>query len=157
MANSQELTTYASIQDLPKADRSILEKAIESREQAYAPYSRFKVGAAVLLEDGTIVCGNNQENAVYPTGLCAERVAVFAASANYPKKTILTIAISCRHSDKLTGSPRTSCGSCRQAMLEYELNQNKPIRIIFYGECGEVWIAPSTSILLPWFFDKSAL
>jgi len=157
MAESQQLITYASIEELSQLDKTLLKKAIESRERAYAPYSRFKVGAAVLLSDNTIVCGNNQENAVYPTGLCAERVAVFAASANHPQQTMKTIAISCRHSDKPTNSPRTSCGSCRQAMLEYELNQSEPIRIIFYGESGEVWIAPSTRILLPWFFDKSAL
>lgn len=157
MTKNNNLKKYSSITELQPTDKHLLEKAIESRERAYAPYSLFKVGAAVLLEDGTIVCGNNQENAVYPNGLCAERVAIFAAGANHPQKTIKTVAISCRHSQKETNMPRTSCGSCRQAMLEYELNQNKPIKLLFYGESGEVWEAPNTQMLLPWFFDKSAL
>lgn len=152
-----ELKKYADISALEDTDRALLQKAIASREQAYAPYSRFKVGAAVLLEDGTVVTGNNQENAVYPTGLCAERVAIFSAHANHPNTIIKAVAITCRKEGTYTDQPFTSCGSCRQAMLEYELKQEKPIRVLFYGEDGEVWEVPRTAVLLPWFFDKSAL
>ncbi len=142
---------------LNQKDRTLLEKAIESREQAYAPYSHFRVGAAVLLEDDLVVAGNNQENAVYPSGLCAERVAVFAANANHPGKKIKAIAISCRNTKRQTAIPFTSCGSCRQVMLEYEVKQEQPIRVLFYGEEGEVWEVPNTKVLLPLYFDKSAL
>lgn len=142
---------------LNQKDRTLLEKAIESREQAYAPYSHFRVGAAVLLEDDFVVAGNNQENAVYPSGLCAERVAVFAANANHPGKKIKAIAISCRNTKRQTAIPFTSCGSCRQVMLEYEVKQEQPIRVLFYGEAGEVWEVPNTKVLLPLYFDKSAL
>ena len=148
---------YPDIISLAPSDKAVLEKAVESREHAYAPYSHFKVGAAVLLEDGTVVEANNQENAVYPTGLCAERVAIFSAHANHPDKKIVLVAISCRSEHKPTLNPYTSCGSCRQAMLEYELLQDEPIRVLFYGEGGEVWEVPSTKVLLPWFFDRSAL
>ena len=142
---------------LNHSDKTLLEKAIESREQAYAPYSHFRVGAAVLLDNDLIVTGNNQENAVYPSGLCAERVAVFAANANHPGKKIKSIAISCRNTKRKTAIPFTSCGSCRQVMLEYELKQEQPIRVLFYGEDGEVWEVPNTKVLLPLYFDKSAL
>ncbi len=148
---------YAGLKELAKEDKTLLEAAIESREQAYAPYSRFYVGAAVLLNDGTIVTGNNQENAAYPSGLCAERVAIFSANANHPDQPIKAVAISCRNSEKRTAQPYTSCGSCRQVMLEYELKQEQPIRILFYGEEGEVWESSDAKSLLPWFFDRSAL
>ena len=151
------LKKYKSIEVLNNHDKQLLEKAIESREHAYAPYSHFRVGASVLLEGGTIVTGNNQENAVYPSGLCAERVAVFAANANYPGKKIKAIAISCRNTKRKTAIPFTSCGSCRQVMLEYELKQEEPISVLFYGEDGEVWKVPNTKVLLPLYFDKSAL
>ena len=152
-----EIKKYSSKEALSETDRALLEEAITSREQAYAPYSRFKVGAALLLEDGTIVKGNNQENAAYPSGLCAERVAIFAASANHPYKKMLAMAITCRHSEKETAPPLTSCGACRQVMLEYELKQNAPIKAFFYGAEGEVWEIPNTKSLLPLYFDKSVL
>jgi cytidine deaminase len=152
-----EVKKYSSKEALSTADKVLLEEAIKSREQAYAPYSRFKVGAALLLEDGTIVKGNNQENAAYPSGLCAERVAIFAASANHPQKKMLAMAVTCRHSEKPTLTPFASCGACRQVMLEYELVQENPIRTLFYGEDGEVWEVASTKLLLPFFFDKTVL
>jgi cytidine deaminase len=153
----ETLKKYESIDLLRKQDRQLLKKAIETREQAYAPYSLFKVGAAILLENDMIITGNNQENAVYPSGLCAERVAIFSARANYPNEKIMAVAISCRNTKEETHTPFTSCGSCRQVMLEYELEQHDPIRVLFYGETGEVWEVPSTRTLLPLYFDKSAL
>ena len=155
--SAETIREFENIDKLALEDRALLQQAIESREQAYAPYSRFYVGAAVQLANGHIVRGNNQENAVYPNGLCAERVAIFAAHANYPKEKIITVAITCRNTQKPTTEPRTSCGSCRQAMLEYELNQAQPIRVLFYGETGRVWLIASTKLLLPFYFDKSAL
>lgn len=151
------LKTYASIDALEKADRELLEAAITSREHAYAPYSHFRVGASVLLENGIVVSANNQENAAYPSGLCAERVAVFSAMANYPDQKIQTVAISARSEQKHTGSPATSCGACRQVMLEYEIKQNQPIRILFYGETGQVWEVSEVKILLPFYFNKDFL
>lgn len=153
----KELIKHSSIDQLSAADQDLLNKAITSREQAYAPYSHFKVGAAVQLANGEVILGNNQENAAYPTGLCAERVAIFAARANHPKEPITAIAITCRNSKQLTNQPFTSCGSCRQVMLEYELEQKAPIRMLFYGETGEVWEVPNNKVLLPLYFDGSAL
>lgn len=152
-----ELIKYASIEALDSEARVLLEAAIKSRERAYAPYSHFRVGAAVLLENGKTVSGNNQENAAYPSGLCAERVAVFSANANFPDLKIRSIAISCRHEYKLTDQPFTSCGACRQVLLEFEQKQDSPIKTFFYGETGEVWELPNTKLLLPFFFDKSIL
>jgi cytidine deaminase len=151
------LKRYSSVKELSQEDHDLLMQAIQSRELAYAPYSHFRVGSAIKLANGVVVTGNNQENAVYPSGLCAERVAIFAARSSYPEVIIETIAITCRHEEQHTDKPFTSCGSCRQVMLEYELNQQEPIRILFYGESGEVWEVPNTKVLLPFFFDKSAL
>lgn len=153
----QQLKKYSDLAQLSETDLVLMNKAIEIRERAYAPYSHFNVGAAVLLANGEIISGSNQENAVYPSGLCAERVAVFAAKSAFPDVPILAVAISCRNTVSATTHPQTSCGTCRQVMLEYELNQEIPIRVLFYGETGEVWEAPSTKMLLPFYFDKSAL
>ena len=153
----KELKTYASFDELSEQDQILLKAAIKSREQAYAPYSHFKVGASVLLDNGKVITGNNQENAAYPSGLCAERVAVFAAKANYPNAAIVAMAVSARNSNRKTNEPATCCGSCRQVMLEYELNQQSPIKIIFYGEEGNVWELPSTKLLLPLFFNRDFL
>ena len=152
-----KLKTYASIDSLEQADRDLMEAAITSREHAYAPYSHFRVGASVLLEDGTVVTANNQENAAYPSGLCAERIAVFSAMANHPDKNILVVAITARSEQKRTDSPATSCGACRQVMLEYEIKQKRPIRVLFYGETGEVWEVPEVKMLLPFYFNKDFL
>lgn len=152
-----ELKKYTSKSELSQADETLLDEAIKSREHAYAPYSHFRVGTSLLFEDGTIEIGNNQENAAYPSGLCAERVALFSARAKFPTKKIVAMAIACRHENKHTDFPLTSCGSCRQVMIEYELNQQQPIRLLFYGEAGEVWELPNVKTLLPFFFDKSIL
>ena len=152
-----ELKTYTSIDSLNSVDRGLLEEAIKSREQAYAPYSHFRVGASVLLEDEIMISANNQENAAYPSGLCAERVAVFSAMANHPNKKILAIAITARSEQTKVDAPATSCGACRQVMLEYELKQSQPIRVLFYGEEGEVWEVADVKTLLPFYFDKELL
>ena len=135
----------------------MLDAALEAVEKAYAPYSNFKVGAALRLEDGTIVTGNNQENIAYPSGLCAERVAVFAASANHPGKAVEAIAICSKSGEFEMDHPVTPCGACRQSLFEYESNQDNGIRTILYGAAGEVWVVNSIRDLLPLTFEEQGL
>ncbi|WP_374957701.1 cytidine deaminase [Gilvibacter sp.] len=157
----QKITTtyevYPNLEALPAEARFLMQKAIAAREQAYAPYSKFKVGAAVALENGVIVIGSNQENAAYPTGLCAERVAVFSAGANHPGVTITQIAITAAASDYELSEPVTSCGACRQALLEYEHKQDSAIEIFFMGASGTVVKTKSVANLLPLNFNSSYL
>ncbi|WP_010250799.1 cytidine deaminase [Myroides injenensis] len=156
-----ELTTtfleYDSINELNPEDKMLMEKAIEVRKNAYAPYSKFRVGAALLLEDGTIVQGSNQENAAYPSGLCAERTAIFHASAIHPNKKILKLAISASSDVKLTNFPIPPCGACRQSILEYEVKQDQPIEMFFMGAEGIVCYSPSLINILPFHFDKNSM
>ena len=112
--------------------------AIDTRKNAYAPYSQFKVGCAILLDNNKIVVGSNQENAAYPSGLCAERVAIFQAGAIYPKAKIIKIAITAASENNPTIKPIPPCGACRQSIAEYEFKQDTPIEIYFMGETGEV-------------------
>jgi cytidine deaminase len=157
---SVELTchfTECDVTELTAAERDLLEKARQSHKMAYAPYSNFHVGAAVLLENGTIVLGNNQENASYPLGLCAERVAIFAASANHPGVKIKSIAISAASKEVQVNKPVTPCGACRQVMAEYEFRDKSPIRIIMAGEKGKVLITESVKELLPYQFTADDL
>ncbi|WP_298530617.1 cytidine deaminase [uncultured Algibacter sp.] len=151
------LYIYESLDTLPKATINLMEHAVEARKKAYAPYSKFQVGAALLLDNNEIVIGNNQENASYPSGLCAERTAVFYAGSQYPNAKILQIAISAASLNKQTDKPIPPCGACRQAISEYELKQESPIEIFFMGEIGNVAKSNSLSNLLPFIFDKSEL
>ena len=148
---------YEQLSELPAAVFSLMEAAVEARNNAYAPYSRFNVGAAILLENNKIVIGSNQENAAYPTGLCAERVAIFQAGALYPNVKIKTIAITATSQKRKSTNPIPPCGSCRQAISEYESNQDEPIEIYFMGEIGEIIKAESLADLLPLSFDKKNL
>lgn len=134
-----------------------MSKALEARSKAYAPYSKFSVGCAVLLEDGTILQGNNQENAAYPSGLCAERVAIFAAGANHPGKVISKLAIAASPMDDSLHKPVPPCGACRQSIAEYENSQKKPIELLFMGADGPVMRSNSISDLLPLIFDSAYL
>ena len=148
---------FDNANELPVADRQLLQEAINASHNAYAPYSNFHVGAAVMMEDGKIVHGSNQENAAYPSGLCAERVAVFAAGSNYPGKKITAIAITAMFegTDKLLSvSP---CGDCRQVMAEYEHRYQQNIRMIITGENGKVMVIPNTKTLLPLMFNSDNL
>jgi cytidine deaminase len=137
--------------------QSLMLKAIEARNKAYAPYSNFQVGAALELENGTIVTGSNQENASYPAGLCAERTAIFYAGSKYPDLKIKTLAISAGPKEKDFTEPVPPCGSCRQAIAEYEQNQKSPIGIYFMGKSGEVKHVESLLSLLPLAFNKAFL
>ena len=154
---SFELLVFESLGELNKQDHEVLLKAIDARKDAYAPYSNFKVGAAVLLGNGEMVLGNNQENASYPSGLCAERVALFYAGARYPGVKIISIAISAMANSHLVDKPAAPCGNCRQAISEYEFKQNSPIEIILMGETGEILKCKSVADILPLGFNKSYL
>ena len=152
-----DLEIYEGIEELSSSDRSLLEKAIEARENAYAPYSNFQVGAAVLMENGEVVIGNNQENASYPSGMCAERVAIFHAGAIHPGVAILAIAISAASKNHVLYVPAGPCGNCRQAILEYENKQNPPISLLLQGQEGPVYKCSSLKDILPLSFGNSFL
>ncbi|TKD59330.1 cytidine deaminase [Flavobacterium sp. ASW18X] len=154
---SCEIEVYESEKALQPNDKSLMQAAVEARDGSYAPYSKFNVGAALLLEDGIVVKGSNQENASYPSGLCAERVAIFAAGANYPNKKIMAIAISVASQLHLVDRPAAPCGNCRQAILEYEVKQQTPISILMQGAEGAVYKSESLGNLLPLSFDGSFL
>lgn len=152
-----QLSIYKATDELSQTDMDLLEKAVAARNDAYAPYSNFQVGAAVLMENGEIVIGNNQENASYPSGLCAERVAVFQAGAKYPNQTIKAIAISATSKNYVVDTPAGPCGNCRQSIAEYEQKQKSPIAIIMRGEEGKVFKCDSIGDLLPLTFSNSFL
>lgn len=150
-------TIYNRLEELPETIQNLMQQAVIARSKAYAPYSKFLVGAAILLDDDTIILGNNQENAAYPSGLCAERVAIFSAAANFPKAHFKALAITATAIDKDLSEPVAPCGSCRQAIAEYEFKQEAPIPIYFMGNSGPIIKANSIKDLLPLAFDKSFL
>jgi cytidine deaminase len=152
-----ELEIYESKEELHDEAHELMLKAVEARKNAYAPYSNFQVGAALLLENGVSVIGNNQENACYPVGLCAERVAIFQAGAKYPGMAIKSIAISATSMNHIVATPAAPCGSCRQAISEYELRQKQSIQIFMMGEIGEVLKCNSVGDILPLAFTNSFL
>ncbi|WP_264566581.1 cytidine deaminase [Flavobacterium sp. N3904] len=152
-----EIIVYDSIQELPTLVQDLMEKAIEVKRNAYAPYSKFRVGCAILLDNGAIVLGSNQENAAYPSGLCAERVAIFQAGSIYPEAHILKIAITASSDINLTDTPVPPCGSCRQSIAEYEIRQSSPIEIYFMGEIGQIYKSASLKNLLPFMFETKLL
>lgn len=154
---STRFSVFETVQELPSDIQNLMKQAIEVRKNAYAPYSKFRVGAALLLDNGQIVLGSNQENAAYPSGLCAERVAVFQAGAVYPDAKILKMAITAASDINQTTDPIPPCGSCRQSIAEYEIKQNTPIEIYFMGEIGVIYKSDSLKNLLPLLFDKSFL
>ncbi|MEW4925045.1 cytidine deaminase [Algibacter sp. 2305UL17-15] len=148
---------FETIDELPEDIFLLMQKAKEARTKAYAPYSNFTVGAAILLDNNQVVLGNNQENASYPSGLCAERTAIYYAAANYPNSKILKIAIIAGSLVNDTPQPIPPCGACRQAIAEYEVKQETPIEIYFMGTSGNVLKSNSLKNLLPLIFDKSQL
>ncbi len=148
---------YNNLEELSAEIQDLMNQAVEIRKKAYAPYSQFRVGAALLLDNGKIVLGSNQENAAYPSGLCAERVAIFHAGSVYPEAKILKMAITAASDTNQTKAPIPPCGSCRQSIAEYEIKQDTPIEIYFMGEIGEVYQSASLKNLLPFMFDKKFL
>ncbi|MBR5193411.1 MAG: cytidine deaminase [Bacteroidaceae bacterium] len=142
-----------AMDELSETDRLLVQKAQEATLRSYAPYSHFRVGASVQLEDGTIVTGTNQENAAYPSGLCAERTALFYANSQYPDQVVTALAIASRtENGTLCQSTISPCGACRQVMVETEKRFGKPIKILLCGT-EEVYIAESAQCLLPLSFD----
>lgn len=150
-------TVYSSAAELPEDVQRLMQHAVAIRKKAYAPYSKFRVGTALLLDNGQIVLGSNQENAAYPSGLCAERVAIFQSGAIYPEAKILKLAVTAASDTNPTLAPIPPCGACRQSISEYEFKQNTPIEIYFMGESGEVYKSNSIANLLPLSFDKKFL
>jgi len=132
---------------------SLVAEARKATDASYAPYSHFRVGAALRLDDGTVIRGANQENAAFSSGTCAERSACFAAGASHPGSKITHIAIAARKDEAFQVHPISPCGACRQALLEFEHTQGTPIEVILYG-AGQVYILPSIASLLPLCFTE---
>lgn len=145
-----------SIDELDEADRALVEAARKATDTSYSPYSRFRVGAAVRLAGGAVVTGSNQENAAYPSGLCAERVALFAAGAGHPDRAVEALAIAAADEGGFTSVPVTPCGACRQVLLECEARGGKPVRVIMAG-AEKALVADGAETLLPLAFGDSYL
>lgn len=151
------LTVYDSLTDLPEDAQGLIKSAQEAAQHAYAKYSEFLVGAAVLMADGSIITGNNQENACYPAGLCAERVAFFAAKSQKPDIDILKAAVVARRREEDFFRAATPCGICRQVMSEYENNQEHPIVLYMMDGKGKFYESASIDNLLPFKFSEDSL
>ncbi len=145
-----------AIAELPAEERALVEQARQATATSYSPYSRFQVGAALRLADGRVFTGSNQENAAYPTGMCAERTAFFAAQATAPDVPPVAIAIAAQTAGRFTPRPVTPCGQCRQALLEAETRYRRPIRVLLAG-ADDVYAISSMGALLPLNFDGSEL
>lgn len=148
---------FDGIDELPLSIQNLMRSAFKARDNAYAPYSKFKVGAALILDTGEVVMGNNQENASFPSGLCAERTAIYAAGANYPKAIIKAMAISATSEKHDVLEPIAPCGACRQAIAEYEQKQDHPIEIYFTGTAGKVIKVDALLDILPLAFNNKFL
>jgi len=144
---------YKSIEELSPEDRELAAEAIKAMEGAYAPYSHFHVGAAVRMSNGQIVRGANQENAAFPSGLCAERTAMFAAGARYPDKDMLSIALAGGVMGRLGSQPATPCGACRQVMAQYQAKSGKPMSVIMIS-ADKVWKFEKVDDILPLIFNS---
>jgi cytidine deaminase len=149
--------SYASSAELNEEDAKLLLAARDAAHRAYAPYSKFSVGSAVLLENGIVVTGNNQENAAYPSGICAERVAIFYASSQYPGVRAVKVAVTAFSTEFPVNSPVAPCGSCRQVLSEYEKLHHTDIELILQGQEGSIYRLKSVSSLLPLAFTSDDL
>lgn len=143
--------------DLDDESKMLMGKALEALPAAYAPYSNFLVSTALLLEDGTVVTGTNQENAAYPSGMCAERVALFAVASQHPGKRIVKLLVLARLNGESALAPASSCGPCRQVMLEFEQRQGQPFQVIMQSQDRQWVKAPSAASLLPFCFSNASL
>ena len=140
--------------ELSDAEQQLLRQAIEATSRSYAPHSHFHVGAALQLEDGTVLPGCNQENAAFPAGLCAERSALFAAGAQYPDVAPVMLAIAARNpAGELTPEPVSPCGTCRQVIIETETRYRRPLRLLLYG-ANRVYVMDGISNLMPLSFTE---
>ena len=157
----KELTITAVLnvykfEELTEADRTLLQAAMDATKRSYAPYSKFSVGAAARLNNEVIVTGTNQENAAYPSGLCAERTTLFYANSQYPDQAVATLAVAARTERDFLDAPIPRYGACRQVILETEKRFNQPMRILLYGK-EEVYEVKSIRDLLPLSFDGSEM
>ncbi len=152
-----QFEVFDNLNELDNTIQLLFEKAEEARQKAYAPYSKFLVGCALLLDNGEIIKGNNQENASYPSGLCAERTAIYYAGAEFPNAKVLKMAIIAGSQNQKTDKPIPPCGACRQAVFEYEDKQDQPIDMFFKGEFGQILRSSSLANMLPLTFNKSFL
>jgi cytidine deaminase len=150
------LTQYDQINELPEEDQKLILAAREVTKNSYSPYSNFKVGAALLLDNGKIITGTNQENAAYPSGLCAERTAIFWANSQYPNSAIVKMAITAKKNGQLAQTPLAPCGACRQVMIESETRYNTKIKIFLDGQDSILSVENAAS-LLPLSFDSKSL
>ena len=148
---------YDSIEELTPEVQQLFKQAKEIQKNAHAPYSKFRVGAAILLDNGEIILGSNQENAAYPSGLCAERVALYQAASNFPEAKILKMVITATSETTGLSPAIPPCGSCRQSIAEYEIKQETPIEIYFTGETNKIYKSESLKNLLPLIFNKKLL
>lgn len=155
MILATKITVYR-LEECSDTEKKLIEAAKKATQQAYVPYSKFHVGAAVLLENGEIISGNNQENAAYPSGLCAERTTVFFVNANYPDQKITAIAIAAFYKGKFTKDVITPCGACRQVLLEVENRFETPMKVLMYSEDG-IYVTESIKDLLPLSFGDTML
>jgi cytidine deaminase len=143
--------------ELNDADSELLKQAEEAAKNAYAPYSQFYVGAALRLASSEIIIGTNQENVAYPSGLCAERVAIFSASTNHPNERVESMAITVNTTRSAIIEPLSPCGACRQVIMEYQNKQQSPIRLILGSQSDKVWIFENAAALLPFGFEADYL
>lgn len=143
-------------QELSEADQQLIDAAKAATNRSYAPYSNFSVGAAATLANGVVITGTNQENAAYPSGLCAERTTLFYANSQYPDQAVCTLAIAARTKEDFVNDPIPPCGACRQVILETEKRYNQPIRILLFGK-KHIYEIKSIRDLLPLSFDASNL
>ena len=148
---------YDSMEELPEMDAELMRRAHEAARNAYAPYSQFHVGAAVRLANGEIVVGNNVENAAYPSGLCAERVAMFSAMAQFPGVPFEALAITAWSSTKAISEPVAPCGACRQVMVEVEHVSKQALRVLCQGDTGPVMVFDGIESLMPFVFLEKFL
>lgn len=152
---STKIAVYL-LEECTETEKKLIEAAKRATEKAYVPYSQFRVGAALLLQNGKIISGNNQENAAYPSGLCAERTTLFFANANYPEQHVEAIAIAAWHDGQFTSDAISPCGACRQVMLETENRFKMPMRLLMYSDKG-VYVVNSVKDLLPLSFGDEML
>ncbi len=152
-----EYVEYEDEKELTKEEQNLLNDALEAVSRSYAPYSEFHVGAAVLLENGEVVCGSNQENAAYPSGLCAERVALFYANSKFPNVAVKALAITAKADHFPIETPLMPCGSCRQVIAETENRQQSKIKLIMKGTTGPVQVMNGIDTLLPFTFYEKKL
>ena len=148
---------YTAVNELDTIDQELCAESIKAMANSHSPYSKFRVGAALRLQSGKIIHGSNQENVAYPSGLCAERVALFYWGANHPDDPIISMAVTAHTDEFVLQKPVTSCGSCLQVLAEYEKKQNQPVKVILFCQQGPVWVTNGIETFLPFLFFEDRL